>query len=130
MSKNYEIAYTNNITYILLWKSKGLSDLEITSIKTNNYLLNPHIDQYDTSKMKKKKKKKKNNNGSFFDRFPLSITYGKIVNIYIVYKINSNCKDCNYPTIENCLLGFVKLTKNAENDKYGYFGYDVGFDKR
>ena len=32
--------YTN-ISYILSWKPKGLSDSEIGSIKTNNYLLNP-----------------------------------------------------------------------------------------
>ena len=36
-----KVDYTNDISYILSWKSKGLSDLEMDSIKTNNYLLNP-----------------------------------------------------------------------------------------
>ena len=31
-------------------------------------------------------------------------------------------------TLENCLFGAVKLTKNADVDKYKYFGYGIGFD--
>ena len=31
-------------------------------------------------------------------------------------------------TLENCLLGVVKLTKNADIDKYKYSGYAIGFD--
>ena len=53
-----------------------------------------------------------------------------VVNIYIVYEITSDYKDINYPTLENCLFGSVKLTKNADIDKYGYFGYGIGFDRQ
>ena len=53
-----------------------------------------------------------------------------VVNIYIVYEIISNYKDINYPTLENCLFESVKLTKNADMDKYGYFGYGIGFDRQ
>ena len=49
---------------------------------------------------------------------------------YIVYEITSDYKDINYPTLENCLFGSVKLTKNADIDKYGYFGYGIGFDRQ
>ena len=35
----------------------------------------------------------------------------------------------DYPTLENCLFGAVKLTKNADIDKYGYSGYGIGFDR-
>ena len=52
-------------------------------------------------------------NGSFLNRFPPTIHHGDIVNIYIVYEITSNYDDSNYPSIENCLFGSVKLTKNA-----------------
>ena len=31
-------------------------------------------------------------------------------------------------TLNNCLFGSVKLTKNAEPDKFGYSGYGIGFD--
>ena len=37
MSKHLKIAYANDINYILPWQSKGLSDLGIDTIKTNNY---------------------------------------------------------------------------------------------
>ena len=30
-------------------------------------------------------------------------------------------------TLNNCLFGSVKLTKNAEPDKLGYSGYGIGF---
>ena len=32
--------------------------------------------------------------------------------------------------MENCLFGAVKLTKNADIDKYKYSGYGIGFDRR
>ena len=64
MGKYLKVAYTNDLNYILSWKSKGLSDLEIDSIKTNNYLLNPYIDTYNLNKMRIKF------NGSFLNRFP------------------------------------------------------------
>ena len=67
--------------------------------------------------------------GSFLNRFPPTILHGNIVNIYIVYEITSDYKDINYPTLENCLFGSVKLTKNADIDKYGYSGYGIGFDR-
>ena len=53
-----------------------------------------------------------------------------VVNIYIVYEITSDYKDINYPTLENCLFGSIKLTKNADIDKYGCFGYGIGFDRQ
>ena len=31
-------------------------------------------------------------------------------------------------TLSNCLFGSVKLTKNADLDKYKYTGYGMGFD--
>ena len=67
--------------------------------------------------------------GSFLNRFPPTILHGNIVNIYIVYEITSDYKDINYPTLENCLFGSVRLTKNSDIDKYRYSGYDIGFDR-
>ena len=34
------------------------------------------------------------------------------------------------PTLKNCLFGAVTLTKNADIDKYEYFVYGIGFDRR
>ena len=41
LNKFLKVAYVNDITYILPWKSTGLNDVKIEFIKTNNYLLNP-----------------------------------------------------------------------------------------
>ena len=42
--------------------------------------------------------------GRFLNRFPPTILHGNIVNIYIAYEITSDCKDINYPTLENVLI--------------------------
>ena len=31
-------------------------------------------------------------------------------------------------TLNNCLLGYIKLSKNADTDKFKYSWYDIGFD--
>ena len=67
-------------------------------------------------------------NGNFLNRLPPTMPHKNIVNIYIVYEITHNYSDSNYPALENCLFGSVKLTKNADINKYGYFGNGIGFD--
>ena len=56
--------------------------------------------------------------------------HGVIVNVYIVYEITNNFNVSSYPTLENCLFVAVKLTKNADIDKYGYSNYGIGFDRK
>ena len=34
------------------------------------------------------------------------------------------------PMLENYVFGAVKLTKNADIDKYGYFGYGIWFERK
>ena len=41
-----------------------------------------------------------------------------------------NYRHDEYPTPENCLFVVVKLTKNANTDKYKYSGYGTGFDRK
>ena len=101
-----------------------MSDIKIESIKTNNYSLNPYIDTYDMSKIRIKF------NGSFLNWFPSAILHGEIVNIYIVYEITDYLNVSTYPTLENCLFGSIKLTKNVDIGKYGYFDYGIGFDRK
>ena len=38
ISKYLKVAYVNDINYILSWKFRGLNDIKIEFIKTNNYL--------------------------------------------------------------------------------------------
>ena len=67
-------------------------------------------------------------NGGCFKQEQATFNEG-IVNIYIVYEITGNFSVSSYPTLENCLFGAVKLTKNADIEKYGYFDYGIGFDR-
>ena len=61
----------------------------------------------------------------------LSYTHSTIVNIYIVYELGASSSNDNDPTLKNCLLGAVTLTKNTTDiEKYGYSGYGIRFDRR
>ena len=55
----------------------------------------------------------------------------KVINLYISYKLNPKIKKFDKDfALDNCLFGSVKLTKNADLDKYKYSSYDIGFDSR
>ena len=60
----------------------------------------------------------------------VTFNHEKIANINIVYEINESINISDYPTLENCLFGAVRLTKNADINKYKYSGYGIGFDKK
>ena len=53
----------------------------------------------------------------------------KILNIYIVYGLDSNVNNFD-PILENCLFGAIKITKNSDIDKYKYSGYGLGSDSK
>ena len=56
-----------------------------------------------------------------------STSLGLISNYYIVYKLNPRTNSSNI-VLENCLFGKIKMTKNADTDKYKYEGHGIGFD--
>ena len=117
------IAGVGNGSYIYYWQSKGLSDERINSIKTPNYIITPKLNYYGT-------KTRVEFNGSCLKQDKITYIHWKIVNIYIAYEIFNDFSNGNYPTLQNALFGAVKLTKNADINKYGYFGYGIGFDKK
>ena len=48
------------------------------------------------------------------------------MNIYVSYKLNPQLINLNkHFTLDNCLFGSVKLTKNVDLDKYKYSDYDI-----
>ena len=59
----------------------------------------------------------------------VTFNHRKVINIYIFYEIDKSFNISDYLTLENCLFGAVTLTKNADIDKYGYYGYGIGFDR-
>ena len=68
--------------------------------------------------------------GSCLKQPKFTFTHKKVVNIYIVYKLGASSSYSSDPTIKNCLLGAVTLTKNVHIEKYKYSGYGIGFDRR
>ena len=60
----------------------------------------------------------------------ITFNHGKVTNIYNVYEINKSINISDYPTLENCLFGAVRLTKNADINKYKYSGYGIEFDRK
>ena len=68
-------------------------------------------------------------NGDLLRQNQVTYNHRPVVNIYIVYETTLDTKTSNI-TLENCLFGTVKLTKNADIDKYKYSGYGIGHDSR
>ena len=69
-------------------------------------------------------------NGNCSNQDKITYTQGKIVNIYIVYELTGSNFDNNGSAVKSSLFGAVRLTKNADIDKYQYSGYGTGFDRR
>ena len=67
--------------------------------------------------------------GDLLKQNKVTYNHGPIVNIYNVYRLTPTTKDSSV-TLQNCLFGAVKLTKNADIDKYKYSGYGIGFDSK
>ena len=112
--KCFQTIITTN--YISSWKSKGLSAESIKPFPTSDNSLTPLLVQYDY-KIRLKL------NGSILRQPKVSYTYGKVVNIYIVYELTESSSHVNDPTLKNCLFGAVTLTKNDDIDKHGYSGH-------
>ena len=73
------------------------------------------------------KRKKFNENCSKQDSVSFLQKY--VLNLYITYEIDTLARGLNTDFILGySLFGAVKLTKNADPNKYGSSGYDVGFD--
>ena len=102
----------DNLYYVLSWTSKGLSNESIKPPATSDNILTPTL-SYCGTKTKVS-----------FSRACLKqdkvVYHGKIVNIYIVYKIirvtNINNRSGNL-TVQNALFGAVSLTENADVEK-------------
>ena len=112
-----------NTDYVSLWKSKRLSSESIKQPTTSDNSLTQVLYYYGTKTRVKFTK-------SCLKQSNISYTHGKIVNIYIVYELGAFSSHINDPTLKKCLFGAVTLTKNADIDKYGCYGYGTWFDRR
>ena len=117
------IAGLGNGNYIYYWKSKGLSDEIINSVKTFDYGITPYLSYCNTNTIRVEF------DGGCLKQEQGTLLRGGKVNISIVYEIDDKFNISSYLTQKNCLLGAAKLTKNADIDKYGYSGYGIRFDR-
>ena len=100
---------------IFSWKSKGLPNEVINSPTTNNNSFAPTL-EYARRKLYVKF------NGSYLiKQDKITFDNRNIVNIYIVYDLDSNLKNFD-PSLENCFFGAIKITKNSDIDKCKYSG--------
>ena len=104
-----------NTDYVSSWKSKGSSAENITRPTTSDNSLAPALSLYGT-------KTRGKFNGSCLKQPKPPYTHGKVVNIYNVYELGASSSHSDDPTLKNSLFGAVRLTKNAEIDKYQYSG--------
>ena len=117
-------AIINVTDYILSRRSKGLSAETIKPPTTSDNSFTQTISYYYAAKTRAIF------TGSCWKQSKTSYNHRKIVNIYIVFELGASGSNNSDPTIKNSSFGTVTLTKNADIDKYGYFGYEIGFDRK
>ena len=59
---------------------------------------------------------------------PFTLYFFKLPYGSISYDLTSTTNYNSDFTLENCLFGSVKISKNTDVNKYKYFGYGIGFD--
>ena len=112
--------YFSVTIWIDLWKSNGISEENFESLTKSDSNFAPNfVDDHVLPDI--------NFNGHCL----IHNIYvpKKVINIYNSYTITPWLRNLNTDfTLNNCLFGFVKLTKNADQDKYKYSGYGIGLD--
>ena len=59
----------------------------------------------------------------------VTFTLNNVVDLFTAYELDTCLRGLNTDfTLKNCLFGAVKLTKNADPEKYSYSEYGIGFD--
>ena len=121
-AKKY-IKYFSGTTRIESWKSNEMFEESIENItKSDSNFAPTFVDHRLLPDM--------NFNGHCLIKSNISISK-KVINLYISYTLAPQLKKLStYFTLGNCLSGSVKLTKNADPDKYKCTGYGIGFDTR
>ena len=108
------------------WKSTGIDNLSVNS----NLKAIPNA-QGLLSVIENDGRMNVEFNGNYFEQAKvLHPGTDKVVNIYIIYKLDpiSSTRNTDY-TIQNALFGAVKITKNTDISKNKYEGYGICFDE-
>ena len=122
-AKKY-IKYFSSSNKIDSWKSNGMSKENIEHIenitKSDSNLAPTFVDHHSLPDI--------TFNGHCLINNNVSIPK-KVINLYISDTLTSWLKNLSTDfTLNNCLFGSVKLTKNVDSDKYKYCGYSIEFN--
>ena len=112
-----------NTGYVSSWKSKRLPAENIAPPTISDNSLAPALSYYGT-------KKKVKFDGSCLKQPKPSYMHRKTVNVHTVYELGASSFHSHDPTLKNSLFGALGLTKNAAINKYQYWGYGIGFDRK
>ena len=113
-------SFNINSLKILTWKSTGVFNNNMNAVGNSSgefpYLI-------DNGKLRI------HSNGCYFIQSK-ALKLNNTVNIYIVYRLNpiSSARNSDY-TIQNALVGAMKITKNTDSSKNNYTGYGLCFDE-
>ena len=107
------------------WEFKGLSNEKRTLPYTANKNLSPKL-VWNKSRLILRFKEK-----CLKQEDQAPFTPDNVVHLFIVYELDGWLRDLSTDfTLTDCLFETVKLTKNADPDKYKYSSYGKGFDSR
>ena len=108
------------------WESKRLSNEKVACDYVANVSVCSKLIWIHNSRIRLKFK------GSFLKQEDAApFTPNNVADLFIVYELDRWSQDTNTDsTLKDCLLGAVKLTKNADPDKYKYSGYSIRFNSR
>ena len=103
---------------------KGLSNEKFKSPYTSNKSLSPKLVWINNSRIRLKFKEsclKQEDKAPF--------TPNSVVNLFILYELNTWSRDLNTDfTLKDWVFQNVKITRNADPNKYSYSGYGIGLD--
>ena len=99
-----------------------MSNESIKPFTTSNKMLNSSVDYVGT-------KIRVWFNGDCLKQGKITLNYGKIINIYIVYEIKRSVNISSYPSLEDCLFGGITLTQHVDINLYKYSGYGMLIEK-
>ena len=99
-----------------------MSNEKINPLNTTNNSLSPKLRWLNNSKRKKEFKV------SCLKQDKLSFTLRNVVNLFIIYVLDTWSQDLNADFIlKDCLFGAFELNENAETDIYSYSRHGIGF---
>ena len=102
----------------------GLSNEKIKPTYTSNKRLYPKLVWMNNSRIRLEFKA-----SCLKQEDTTAYTPNNVVSLYTVYELDMWSEDLNANfTLQDCLFGNVRVTKNADPNKYLYSGCGVGFD--